>query len=37
MAANSVAVRARGGGDLGQMPLGDFLRRLKSELPGAAA
>jgi threonyl-tRNA synthetase len=37
MAANSIAVRTRGGGDLGQMPLGDFLRRLQSELPGAAA
>jgi threonyl-tRNA synthetase len=37
MAANSVAVRTRGGGDLGQMPLADFLLRLKSELPGAAA
>jgi len=37
MAANSVAVRTRGGGDLGQMPLADLLARLKSELPGAAA
>jgi threonyl-tRNA synthetase len=37
MAANSVAVRTRGGGDLGQMPLADLLARLRSELPGAAA
>jgi threonyl-tRNA synthetase len=37
MAANSVAVRTRGGGDLGQMPLVDLLARLRSELPGAAA
>jgi threonyl-tRNA synthetase len=37
MAAQSVAVRIRGGGDLGQMPLEDFLMRLKSELRGAAA
>jgi threonyl-tRNA synthetase len=37
MAANSVAVRTRGGGDLGQMSLPDFVQRMRSELPGAAA
>ncbi|MBI3530292.1 MAG: threonine--tRNA ligase [Betaproteobacteria bacterium] len=39
VAANAVAVRTRGGSDLGQMPLGEFIERLKSELPqsGSAA
>ncbi|HWQ38652.1 MAG TPA: threonine--tRNA ligase [Burkholderiales bacterium] len=37
MAAHTVAVRTRGGDDLGQMPLADFITRLKSELPGGAA
>lgn len=36
-AADSIAVRIRGGGDLGQMPLDAFMARLRSELPGAAA
>jgi threonyl-tRNA synthetase len=37
MAADRVAVRTRGGGDLGQMPLADLIARLESELPGGAA
>jgi threonyl-tRNA synthetase len=37
LAANRVAVRTRGSGDLGQMPLADLIARLKSELPGGAA
>ncbi len=39
VAANAVAVRTRGGSDLGQMPLDEFIVRLKSELPhtGTAA
>jgi threonyl-tRNA synthetase len=37
MAAHRVAVRTRGGGDLGQMPLADLIARLNSELPGGAA
>ena len=39
VAANAVAVRTRSGSDLGQMPLDDFVGRLKSELPhtGSAA
>jgi threonyl-tRNA synthetase len=39
VAANAVAVRTRSGSDLGQMPLGEFIERLKSELPqsGSAA
>jgi hypothetical protein len=28
-------VRTRSGSDLGQMPLGEFIERLKSELPHA--
>jgi threonyl-tRNA synthetase len=36
-AADSIAVRTRGGGDLGQMPLEAFLERLRSELPGGSA
>ena len=35
--ADSIAVRIRGGGDLGQMPLDAFMARLRSELPGTAA
>jgi threonyl-tRNA synthetase len=39
VAADSVAVRTRGGADLGQMTLDAFIERLKSELPrtGSAA
>lgn len=37
VAANAVAVRTRGGSDLGQMPLGEFIERLKSELPPAGS
>jgi threonyl-tRNA synthetase len=39
VAANAVAVRTRSGSDLGQMPLREFIERLKSELPqsGSAA
>jgi threonyl-tRNA synthetase len=39
VAANTVAVRTRGGSDIGQMPLGEFIERLKSELAhtGSAA
>jgi threonyl-tRNA synthetase len=39
VAANAVAVRTRGGSDLGQMSLDEFIKRLKSELPhtGSAA
>jgi len=39
VAANSVAVRTRAGSDLGQMPIDEFIARLKSELPptGSAA
>ena len=39
VAANAVAVRTRSGSDLGQMPLDEFIKRLKSELPhpGSAA
>jgi threonyl-tRNA synthetase len=33
VAANAVAVRTRSGSDLGQMPLDEFIGRLKSELP----
>jgi threonyl-tRNA synthetase len=33
VAANAVAVRTRSGSDLGQMPLDEFVGRLKSELP----
>ncbi len=33
VAANMIAVRTRGGGDLGQMSVDDFLARLRSELP----
>lgn len=33
VAADAVAVRTRSGSDLGQMPLDDFIKRLKSELP----
>ena len=35
--AVQVAVRARGGEDLGQMPIEAFLARLRSELPAGAA
>jgi threonyl-tRNA synthetase len=35
VAANLVAVRSRGGSDLGQMPLEAFIARLESELPQA--
>ena len=31
--ASMIAVRARGGGDLGQMSLDSFVMRLRSELP----
>lgn len=39
VAANAVAVRIRSGSDLGQMPLDEFIKRVKSELPhtGSAA
>ena len=37
VAANMIAVRARGGEDLGQMSLDAFLARLKSELPTGTA
>ena len=37
VAANVIAVRARGGEDLGQMGLDDFLNRLRSELPSGTA
>jgi threonyl-tRNA synthetase len=37
VAANAVAVRTRGGSDLGQMPLDEFIERLKSELPHAGS
>jgi threonyl-tRNA synthetase len=37
LAARTVAVRTRGGGDLGPMPLPDLVSRLKAELPGATA
>ena len=37
VAANAVAVRTRGGSDLGQMPLDEFIERLKSELPPAGS
>src|SRR3954466_5033668 len=39
VAANAVAVRLRSGSDLGQMPLDEFIHRVKSELPhtGSAA
>src|SRR3954468_1344360 len=33
VAANAVAVRLRSGSDLGQMPLDEFIHRVKSELP----
>jgi threonyl-tRNA synthetase len=36
-AASTVAVRTRSGSDLGQMPLNDFIQRLKSELPHAGS
>ena len=37
-AANTVAVRTRGGGDLGAMSLGAFVERLQAEaVPGSAA
>ncbi len=35
VAANAVAVRTRGGADLGQMPFDAFVARLRSELPNA--
>ena len=35
--ANAVAVRTRGGSDLGQMPLDEFIERLRSELPHAGS
>jgi threonyl-tRNA synthetase len=37
VAANAVAVRTRGGHDLGQMSLDEFIKRLKSELPHAGS
>jgi len=37
VAANMIAVRARGGNDLGQLSLPEFVARLESELPGSAA
>ena len=37
VAANVIAVRARGGDDLGQMALESFVARLRSELSGAPA
>ena len=37
VAANVIAVRARGGADLGQLSLDEFVARLRSELPGGAA
>jgi len=37
VAANTVAVRTRGGSDLGQMPLDKLIERLKSELPHAGS
>jgi threonyl-tRNA synthetase len=37
VAANMIAVRIRGGGDLGQMSLDSFVTRLRSELPAGAA
>ena len=37
VAANVIAVRARGGDDLGQMALETFIARLRSELSGAPA
>lgn len=37
VAANVIAVRARGGDDLGQMALESFIARLRSELSGALA
>jgi threonyl-tRNA synthetase len=36
LAGRSVAVRARGGQDLGQMPLESLVAHLRSELPGSA-
>ncbi len=36
VAANMIAVRTRGGGDLGQMSVEDFLARLGSELPAGS-
>ena len=37
VAANAVAVRTRSGSDLGQMPLDEFIERLRSELPHAGS
>ncbi len=37
VAADAVAVRTRSGSDLGQMPLVEFIERLKSELPHAGS
>jgi threonyl-tRNA synthetase len=37
VAANMIAVRIRGGGDLGQMSLDSFVTRLRSELPAGTA
>ena len=37
IAANTVAVRTRGGADLGQMSFGAFVARLRSELPHAGS
>jgi threonyl-tRNA synthetase len=37
VAAGMIAVRARGGDDLGQMALESFIARLNSEISGAAA
>jgi len=37
VAANVVAARTRGGSDLGQMPLEEFIKRLISESPQAGS
>ena len=37
VAANAVAVRTRGGADLGQMSFDNFVARLRSELPQAGS
>ena len=37
VAANMIAVRARGGADLGQMSVDSFVERLRSELPAGTA
>ncbi|MGD8477208.1 MAG: threonine--tRNA ligase, partial [Burkholderiales bacterium] len=37
VAANKIAVRARGGDDLGQLGRDEFMARLESEIPGGTA